>query len=291
MIWFKFVQMNQEVTIIILTYKSKNLTIDYIKKLYKKFKIIIVDNSKDTELEHLIKNSYPNVDIHLISNNGYSTQINYGVHFVKTEYFLISNPDVHGIDEINVQNFLKVAKKLDNKFSALGPRYVDANPKSIKQSQNDKDIAELRFLSGACMFFYKKNYDLIGGFDNNFFLYFEENDYCLRSKKFYKNYQINTIKVYHNVGNSVLSKNENEIKDQQNLRSWHFVWSKFYYYKKNYGFFYAITFFIPIILRTFFKILLYSLLKDEINYFKYKNRLSGMMSSIKGKKSYKRPKF
>ena len=283
--------MNQDVTIIILTYKSKNLTIDYIKNLYKKFKIIIVDNSADTELESVIKSSYPDVDIHLLSNNGYSTQINYGVNFVKTKYFLISNPDVTGINEINIMKFLDAAKQLDNKFSALGPRYLDANPKSIKQSQNNKDIAELRFLSGACMFFYKKNYDLVGGFDNNYFLYFEENDYCLRSKKFYKNYQINTIKIYHDAGNSVISKNEHEVNDQRDLRSWHFVWSKFYYYKKNYGFFFALFFFIPIIFRTGFKTFLYSVLNDEINYLKYKNRWSGMMSSIKGKKSYKRPKF
>ena len=283
--------MSHDVTIIILTYKSKNLTIDYIKNLYKKFKIIIVDNSKDTELERLIKNSYPGVDIHLISNNGYSTQINYGVNFVKTKYFLISNPDVRGINEIGIMRFLDVAERLNNKFSALGPRYIDANPKSIKQSKNNEDIAELRFLSGACMFFYKKNYDLVGGFDNNIFLYFEENDYCQRSKKFFKNYQVNTIKVYHDMGNSVLSKNEQEVKDQRDLRSWHFVWSKFYYYKKNFGFFFAIFIFIPIILRTGIKIFLYLISKDEINYMKYKNRWSGIISSIKGKRSYKRPKF
>lgn len=283
--------MNHDVTIIILTYKSKNLTINYIKNLYKKFKIIIVDNSKDTELETVIKSSYPDVDIHLISNNGYSTQINYGVNFVKTKYFLISNPDVRGINEINIIKFLNVAKLLDNKFSALGPRYIDANPKSIKQSKNNEDIAELRFLSGACMFFYKKNYDLVGGFDNNIFLYFEENDYCQRSKKFFKNYQVNTIKVYHDMGNSVLSKNEQEVKDQRDLRSWHFVWSKFYYYKKNFGFFFAIFIFIPIILRTGIKIFFYLISKDEINYLKYKNRWSGIISSIKGKRSYKRPKF
>lgn len=283
--------MSHDVTIIILTYKSKNLTIDYIKNLYKKFKIIIVDNSKDTELERLIKNSYPDVDIHLISNNGYSTQINYGVNFVKTKYFLISNPDVRGINEIDIMRFLDVAERLNNKFSALGPRYIDANPKSIKQSKNNEDIAELRFLSGACMFFYKKNYDLVGGFDNNIFLYFEENDYCQRSKKFFKNYQVNTIKVYHDMGNSVLSKNEQEVKDQRDLRSWHFVWSKFYYYKKNFGFFFAIFIFIPIILRTGIKIFLYLISKDEINYMKYKNRWSGIISSIKGKRSYKRPKF
>jgi len=283
--------MSHDVTIIILTYKSKNLTIDYIKNLYKKFKIIIVDNSKDTELERLIKNIYPDVDIHLISNNGYSTQINYGVNFVKTKYFLISNPDVRGINEIDIMRFLDVAERLNNKFSALGPRYIDANPKSIKQSKNNEDVAELRFLSGACMFFYKKNYDLVGGFDNNIFLYFEENDYCQRSKKFFKNYQVNTIKVYHDMGNSVLSKNEQEVKDQRDLRSWHFVWSKFYYYKKNFGFFFAIFIFIPIILRTGIKIFLYLISKDEINYMKYKNRWSGIISSIKGKRSYKRPKF
>ena len=283
--------MNQEVTIVILTHKSKELVIKFIKNLYKKFKIIIVDNSNDIQLELLIKNIYSDIDIHLISNNGYSDQINYGLKFVKTEYFLISNPDVEGINDLHIQEFLRVAKKLNNRFSALGPRYMDANPKSIKQSQNDKDIAELRFLSGACMFFNKKNYDLIGGFDNNIFLYFEENDYCMRSKKLFKNYQINNIKIYHEGGNSVSCKYQNEIQDQKELRSWHFVWSKFYYYKKNYGYIYAIFFFLPIILRTSFKIFLYSITKDEINYFKYKNRLSGMISSIKGEKSYKRPKF
>jgi GT2 family glycosyltransferase len=283
--------MNQDVTIIILTYKSKNLTINYIKNLYKKFKIIIVDNSKDTELESVIKSSYPDIDIHLISNNGYSTQINFGVNFVKTKYFLISNPDVRGINEKDIMQFLDVAKKLDNKFSALGPRYLGANPKSIKQSQNNKNIAELRFLNGACMFFYKKNYDLVGGFDNNYFLYFEENDYCFRSKKFFKNYQINTINVYHDIGTSVTSKNEYEVNDQQDLRSWHFVWSKFHYYNKNYGFFSAIIIFLPIILRTRLKIIYYSIINDKKNLIKYKNRWDGMKASMIGKKSFKRPKF
>ena len=283
--------MNQEVTIIILAHKSKKLVLNYIRNLYKKIKIIIVDNSNDAELELLVKNTYPKVDIHLISNNGYSDQINYGVKFVKTDYFLISNPDVRGIDDVNIQSFVKCAKQLNNKFSVLGPRYLDVNPKSLKQSKSNDSIAEMRFLSGACMFFYKKNYDLIGGFDNDFFLYFEENDYCLRSKKFYKNYQINTIKVFHDAGNSVLSKNENEVKDQRELRSWHFVWSKFYYYRKHYSFLFAIFFFIPIIIRTTLKIIFYIIIKDQINCFKYKNRLSGMISSIKGEKSHKRPKF
>ena len=283
--------MNKDVTIVILTHKSKKLVLNYIINLYKKFKIIIIDNSQDKDLENLIKKKYPDIEIHLIPNNGYSNQINYGRKFIKTEYFLISNPDVKGIDEVSIQNFVKVSRQLINEFSALGPRYLDVNPKSIKQSKSNDMIAEMRFLSGACMFFYKNNYDLIGGFDNNYFLYFEENDYCFRSKNFYKNYQINSIKVYHDAGNSVLSKNENEIKDQRDLRSWHFVWSKFYYYKKNYSFLHAIIIFIPILVRTILKVFYYKIKSDKINYIKYQNRLSGMISSIRGEKSFKRPKF
>lgn len=283
--------MNKEVTVILLCHKSKDLVINYIKSIYNKFEIIIIDNSNDFELKRKINQDYSKVLIKNIDNNGYSDAINYGCKLVKTKYFLISNPDLSGIHEASLNKFLYAAKFLKDDFAALGPRYINAKPKSLKQSPSNKDIAECRFLSGACMFFNKKNYDLIGGFDSNIFLYFEENDYCMRSKNYFKNYQINNIEIFHEIGNSVLCESQNEIQDQQELRSWHFVWSKFYYYKKNYGYMYAILFFLPIIFRTSFKIILYLILKDDTNYSKYKNRLSGMISSIKGKKSYKRPKF
>ena len=283
--------MNQEVSIMLLTHKSKDLVLNYIKDIYEKFKIIIIDNSNDIELKKIIKKNYPLVNMHIIKNDGYGVAINYGSKFVDTKYFLISNPDIKGIKGENIKIFVESAKKLHNKFCVLGPRYLDVNPKTLKQSKYDKDISEMRFLSGACMFFDKKKFDLIGGFDENIFLYFEENDFCKRSIKYDKNYQINNIKVYHDAGNSVSLKNDIEIEDQRNLRSWHFVWSKFYYYKKNYNYIFAIFFFIPIIARTGSKIIYYLFKKNQTNYLKYKNRWSGMISSIKGEKSFKRPKF
>lgn len=283
--------MNTDVTIILLTHKSSKLVLDYIKNIYGKFRIIVIDNSNDLNLKNLIEQNYPLIDIFLINNKGYGNAANYGSRLVDTEYFLISNPDVKGIIKSSLIKFVKAAKKLDNKFSALGPRYLNANPKSLKQSQTNKHISELRFLSGACMFFNKKNFDLIGGFDENIFLYFEENDYCKRSKNFFKNYQINNVEVVHDAGNSVSLKNDKEVQDQRDLRSWHFVWSKFYYYRKNYSFIFAILVFIPILVRTSLKTHYYSIKKDKINYLKYKNRLSGIISSVKGEKSHKRSKF
>ena len=280
--------MNQDVTIIILTHKSKKLALDYIKNLYKKFKIIIIDNSNDFNLSSIITKKYSGIDIHLIPNNGYGNQINYGSKLVTTEYFLISNPDITGIDELSINNFLKAARELNNKFSTLGPRFINANPKSLKQSIDNNIITEMKFISGACMFFNKYNFDNLGGFDENIFLYFEENDFCLRSFRINKNYQINNIKIYHDVGTSVEVKNEKDKLNQANLRTWHFIWSKFYYYKKHYGLILAIIYFLPIIIRINFRIIMYKFKNDKINYIKYKTRRSGLYSSILNQKSSKR---
>jgi len=280
--------MNNDVTIIILTHKSKRLVLDYIKNLYQKFKIIIIDNSNDLNLKSIITKSYPDIDIHLIPNNGYGNQINYGSKLVTTEYFLISNPDLTGIDELSIFNFVKAAKHLNNKFSTLGPRFLNTNPKSHKQSINNGTITEMKFISGACMFFNKNNFDNLNGFDENIFLYFEENDFCLRSFKINKNYQINNVLVEHDVGTSVEIKNNQEKIDQINFRTWHFIWSKFYYFKKHYGFFFALIYFVPIFIRINYRVILYKLKNDKINYDKYKARRSGLYASILNQKSSKR---
>ena len=202
--------MNREISIVLLSHKSRDLIINFIKKIYGKFTIIIIDNSNQASLKEEIEKNYPNVKLEIVENNGYGAAINYASKLIKTEYFIISNPDIIGLDETNIKNFLIAAKKLDNKFSALGPRYVNMDKKSLKQSNENQAIAEMKFISGACMFFKKEIFDSLNGFDENFFLYFEESDYCLRAIK--KNYQINNIKVIHNVGTSGILKDEDEKK-------------------------------------------------------------------------------
>jgi len=280
--------MNSKITLILISHKSKELILNYIKNIYNSVNVIIIDNSNDISLENEIKNKYPNVLLKFMNNNGYGAAINFGSKFVKTKYFIVSNPDVSGLNNDNLEIFNQFAIKINDKFSVLGPRFVNADPKSINQSDANKEIAEMRFLSGACMFFNKKNFDLIGGFDENIFLYFDENDFCKRSIKFFKNYQLNNIKVYHNAGNSVITKSENEKNDHNNLRNWHFIWSKFYYFRKHYGYIIALIVFIPILIRTVFRINFYKLKNDNKNVIKYKTRLSGLINSILNKKSFKR---
>ena len=280
--------MNNQITIILLSHRSKNLVLNFIKDIHIKYKLIIIDNSNDTELKKIIEKNYPEVVINIIENNGYGSAINYASKLVKTKYFLINNPDINGLNENKINKFLDAAKTLNDNFSALGPRFINANPKSLVQSNNKKNIEEMKFLSGSCMFFKKKNFDFIGGFDEKFFLYFEESDFCLRSHKIKKNYQVNNIKIAHNVGTSVSTNNAYEKKQLEKLYTWHFIWSKFYYYKKHYTYFLAILIFIPIMIRILFRIVLFVFINDIEKKERYIERWSGLLNSIKGNKSFKR---
>ena len=282
--------MNNEITIVLISHKSKDLVLNFVKKIYNNYSIIIIDNSHDKTLEKIIRDNYPKITINLINNNGYGAAINYASSLVKTKYFLISNPDINGLNEGNINEFMNAAKILNDNFSALGPRFINTDPKSHIQSENKKNIEEMKFISGSCMFFRKETFNLLGGFDENYFLYFEESDFCLRSHKIIKNYQINNIIITHNAGTSVSTNSSDERKKFEKLYIWHFIWSKFYYYKKHYTYPLAIIIFIPVILRILFRITLSICNKDIEKKEKYIERWSGLINSIKGNKSYRRIK-
>ena len=53
--------MNKDITIVLISHKSKDLVINYIKNIYTKLEIIIIDNSNDYELTKNINQDYPGV--------------------------------------------------------------------------------------------------------------------------------------------------------------------------------------------------------------------------------------
>ena len=84
-------------------------------------------------------------------------------------------------------------------------------------------------------------------------------------------------------------KNAKENKTLDNILTWHFIWSKYYFKKKNYGALIALIIFVPIMIRIIFRIFLYQITNKKELVEKYKYRLSGLITSIIGKKSALRP--
>ena len=59
-------------------------------------------------------------------------------------------------------------------------------------------IHEVDSISGCCMYFSRDVYDKVEGFDENFFLYFEDTDFCLRANKLgYKVIYYPKSEVFH----------------------------------------------------------------------------------------------
>ena len=273
-----------EITIVIITYKSRGIIYDFIKKIPSTMKIMIIDNSQDYELKKDIEEKYKNISVYLKENNGVSSALNHAVEKIKTKYFLQISPD----RELNFEDlkfFLDFAKTKKNNFAALGPRFLDVKQKSHKQINEKLKFGKIDSIHGSCMFVDKDIFFKIGKFDENFFLYFEETEYCHRAKKKgYFSYQINDIKVITK-GRSVDLENENF----SNILTWHFIWSKFYFHKKKYGKLLSLIIFLPLLVRILFRIILYTITKNEISTIKYKTRFDGLLKSIKGQKSDLRP--
>jgi len=275
-------------TIILITYKSDVFLFEFIKKIPRNFRVIIIENSNNHKMKKDIEKRYSNIDVYLKENNGVGSALNYAVKKIKTKYFLQISPDIN-FDFNDILIFTDFAKKINDKFAAIGPKFLDVKKKGHKQISENVEYDSIDSIHGSCMFINKECYNKIGGFDENYFLYFEETDYCYRGKKLsYKSYQINQSKV-KTLGRSVKFKNIDEEKKVSKVLIWHFIWSKFYYYKKRYGKIISIILFIPIIFRTILKIYLNKLINNQEDIEKYKTRMDGIMTSIKGKKSSLRP--
>ena len=281
--------MKKKVTIVIISHKSKKKVIKLISNLSSELKIIIVENSQDKSIKKELSNFKNNVQLIFSDNNGYGSAINLARTHVTTKYFFVLNPDVQKIDDKLISVFYESAKELDDNFGALGPRFENVSEKSHKQSNKNEKYGQIESISGSAMFFCTAVFDKNGGFDENFFLYFEETDYCYRSNRNnFKIYQVNSQKVYHEIGTSVETISEEEGNKLKNLYAWHFIWSKFYYYGKRYGRITSLILFLPVLLRIIFRIFMYTISGNNKNKSKYKVRLNGLVSSIVNNRSYRR---
>ena len=277
-------------TIVIISHKSASKVVSFIKKLSNNLNILVVDNSRDLNLKKKLRNQR-NVKLLFMKNKGYGAAINHARKFIKTQYFFVFSPDLVGVNNSLIHEFYKKAVGNLN-FGALGPRYLNVTNKSHKQSDVNKKIGKIKSIAGSAIFINNKAFDKVNGFDENIFLFFEETDFC---KKLidcgYEIYQLNNTYVEHPKGISAGVVNVTEkklIKKLSELYSWHFLWSKFYFYKKKYGYVLSIIFFIPIILRTVYRIMIYTLIGKKIKRDKYISRLNGLYNSIIGKSSFKR---
>ena len=280
--------LNKDLTIIFVSFYSKNLIEKPLKKISEDIKVYIIENSKDKIAKEQLESKYPNVSVVLPEENtGNGGGINVGLNLVKTKYALYLDVDTE-LDELTLQKLYNNANTIKN-FSILGPSIYNFNYKNeyyLKKNIFDK-VHSMNFMTGCALFFNMEILKKIGFFDENIFLYYEENDLYLRClEKNQPIYLIEEAKINH-LGNSATDikfKNEIEIN-----RNWHLMWSTFYFHKKHYGVIKAYQKTLFKLMSALIKYAYFNLIRKSNKKMIYRARASGIFNAILGKKSWFRP--
>lgn len=280
----------QNITIVIVTYKSEEVINKCLSSINKKIPVIVIENSNNKKFKKEIEKKFPNVLCFLMKKNlGFGRANNIGINLAKTEYVFVLNPDTI-LFKNTIQILLKSAFKIKD-FALLAPRIANSNilnygffNKQIKKKQNS--IFEVDYIKGFAMFFNKKKFKRGDFFDENIFLYLEEIDLCKRlNLAGEKIYIVSKSKINHLGGKSHGKYFNLEIELSRN---WHWMWSMFYYNKKHYNLFKAYILTLPIFFKSFLKLFFYFPINKK-KFLIHKFRFEGLLNAYKNKKSFYRP--
>lgn len=193
-------------SVIIINYKQKDFILNCVESLRKNlicsFEIIIVNNSPEDDLSIL-----KSVTIINNSNKGYSQANNLAAKHAQGNYLLFLNSDTV-LNKDFSQSFLSDFKDKEFGAAGLGLVYPDGryqlsywnenkffneikNKKIEKEFKNKNQVVtkeyndiieEVDWVSGAALIMKKDIFEGIKGFDEDYFLFYEDADLCKRLK-------------------------------------------------------------------------------------------------------------
>ena len=202
------------------------------------YEIIVVDNNSHDHSKSMLKNEFATVECHFLQfNSGFSYANNYAMERSESEFILLLNPDTFLIEnslkvmvdfmrsnpavgaigpvveDPNGNLQLSMSRFPDLKLQLLDALYLQGALKRYALTEDQRgSIAskipfEVDWVSGGCIMLRKAIYNEIGGLDEQFHLFSEDVDWCLRIKEGGWNiYCLPNTKVIH-IGGASISKN------------------------------------------------------------------------------------
>lgn len=237
----------------------------------------------------------------LIKNNenygfagGNNIAMDYAIKTLKTSYILLLNNDTI-VDKNFLNNLIKVAET-DKKIGVVGSTvyfYDNFNQiqsagmklnwkkgtaevlgfKEIDKGQF-KNVSEVDYVDGSNILIKKEVFEKIGYLNPDYFLYWEETDFCVRTHKAgYKIVYVPNAKVWHKLGSTT--------KNVSGSYEYYMTRNMFWFMKKHATKKQFISFLVYFFgFRFWFKSSIFLLYHKDLNAFKY--FLNGAIDGIKG---------
>lgn len=212
-----------DVSIILVSYNTKDLTRDCLRSIYEKtqgieFEIFVVDNNSHDGSPEMIEQEFPEVRlIRNSENKGFGAANNIAIRQSNAKYIFCLNTDTILLNNA-VKIFFDFMEQPENRnVGACGGNLLDKNMNyhssygkfpsilrilwttvglhflfpyfyrklffEIKGKTDKSKFLSVDYITGADLFLRKRVINEVGAFDEDFFMYFEDTELCLRISK------------------------------------------------------------------------------------------------------------
>lgn len=296
-----------DVSILIVNYNSFKLILQCIESIYQltkgiSYEIIVVDNNAPERDIDAINESYSDI-IYLrnLENHGFGSGNNFGAKYAKGKYLFFLNPDTILLNNA-IYQFYDYCEK-NRGIGIVGGNLYDSNLQpafscwsflpgllaeidylmlhkvgKLFRCVGDFNYSslpkEVGYISGADLFISKAIFDKVQGFDEDFFMYYEETELTSRVKKLgYKVMSLPYAKIIHLEGQSESSSEKVTARMRES--------EKLYYIKTGQKYLIKLSYIVDVLLHYMF-ILFHSLKqnKDRVHFYNSKLKL---IKRIEGK--------
>ncbi len=240
--------MAPKLTVCIVSWNTRDLLLECLRTVYSSvtnfgFEVTVVDNNSDDGSAEAVAGKYPQTRlIRNRDNPGFAAANNQAIKISKAPYVLLLNPDTVILPDL-LQALVDFMESYPN-AGAAGPKLVFPNgaiqdsyslyppglemilvhhglKKDRPDDKNSKNPIKVASIMGACMIVREKAMSAIGLMDENFFLIFEEADWCYRLIQHgWEVFYLPDLKVVHYQGQSEKQIPGSGIKETQISLLW-----------------------------------------------------------------------
>lgn len=184
------------VTVILVTYNSAHCIDRALASLPPDVATVVVDNGSSDDTLAIARRRAGHV-VAMPCNVGFGRGCNEGAAIARSEFLLMMNPDTQAQGDAIAK--LTTAAERYPTAAAFNPLLIRAAAEAGSADGHDRIVATL---SGAALFVRRRLYDEVGGFDERFFLYFEDADLSARLAAKGDLMQIDGACFLHSIGQS-----------------------------------------------------------------------------------------
>ncbi|WP_052741760.1 glycosyltransferase family 2 protein [Kiloniella litopenaei] len=284
------------VTVLTVTHNGGEVIGNMLETVPSQVPLIVIDNASTDDTLDIVRAVAPQA--RLILNEvglGYGNGMNCGLRNVNTEFALLVNPD----SVLSEDAIIKLIQAADQfpEAGLFGPSIL--NPDGAVELSHDvnlfqrgalgKRIGEIHpegplsadFVTGAVMLLRMDAGRAVDFFDREIFLYYEDDDICMRLRKAgYGIVHVPDAVITHIGGGSVRPNRAYYWE-----KFWHISWSRFYFEKKHRGMNAARSLALKYACRYAFKALGYALVLKRSKAWRDTARFCGAIGFLLGKRA------